>query len=149
MNRYQRTFGICTLFVSVPCVAFMIVGLGSGNAGLALGTGGMASIWCVLYLFLRAKRKGAFALSLIGVNIMWWPTLLLTISWVRFVLENDSLEGPDGVGSPVAFLLIVAVEQYLFIPTTLVIVRGIIEVVRGRRSGVSSAAHVDAEAGGQ
>jgi len=129
MNRYERTFLLCTWLTSVPCILFSILGIYSGNFVPPLIPGIIAAIWWGAYFFLRSRKKYAFAISLVVVNLLWWPLLVQSIRRMHFVIVNGALERVDGYGSPAAFLLGLAFEQFSFIPASMVIARAVVEMI--------------------
>ena len=134
MNRYKRTFLLSTWMTSVPCIVFSILGIYSGNFMPPLIPGIIAAIWWGAYFFLRSRKKYAFAISLVIVNLLWWPLLVQTVRRMHFVIANGALEGADGYGSPMVFLVGLLFEQFFFIPASMVIARAVLEMIRKERT---------------
>jgi len=130
MNRYKRTFLLCTWMTSVPCILFSILGIYSGNFMPPLLPGIIAAIWWGAYFLLRFRKKCAFAISLVVVNLLWWPLLVQTVRRMHFVIADGALEGADGYGSPMAFLVGLLFEQFFFIPASMVIARAVLKIIR-------------------
>jgi hypothetical protein len=81
-------------------------------------------------LLRRAPAAGRSALAL--TLVAWTLAAAQTVRRLAFVARTGRLEGADGVGSPTAFLLGLAVEQLVFfVPLT--VLGGILWRARPRR----------------
>ena len=76
----------------------------------------MLLLWWGAYWYVRKGSKRAFWLSFSLVNLFWWPLLWQTGRRIVFVIEHGGMERSDGHGSPLAFLLTVTAEQWVFLP---------------------------------
>jgi hypothetical protein len=137
MDRYKRTFLLATLLISLPCILFLVTGIFWGNFMPALIPGVISAIWWGAYFLLRTNKKYVFSVSLMIVNLFWWPLLVQTIRRMYFVIENDGLEGANGYGSPLAFLLSLTFEQFFFIPISMVMARAVVEILKKLRTNAS------------
>ena len=85
-----------------------------------LGIAIFAAAWWVVGARLRRGVPGAAALAMGLVAVPWSLVLVQTIRRVTFVAREGRLEGADGHGSPLAFLLGLATEQLLiFLPLSI------------------------------
>jgi hypothetical protein len=65
-------------------------------------------------LQLVARRKEGLQVAFIGVAVLLTVGLVSLGMRAAFVVSNGGIEGPDGFGSPMAFLIGLAFEQGLF-----------------------------------
>ena len=63
---------------------------------------------------LASNRRQGFEMAVIGTSIVLAIGLGLLGLRVFFTARNGGIEGPDGFGSPLAFLIGLAFEQMLF-----------------------------------
>lgn len=124
LHNYKRTFRAVAWTLLVPFVFLFLVAFNLHEYRNAILLAAYAASWVRANYLLRADRKHAFVFSMVVANLTWWPTLWLNLPWIRYVLVNGSMEGPNGEGSPLAFLLLVVEVNLFFIPSTLVMVRG-------------------------
>jgi hypothetical protein len=58
------------------------------------------------------------------IAVPWTAALAQTMRRIAFVAREGGLDGPEGYGSPMAFLLGVVLEQgFVFIPLTIIAAR--------------------------
>lgn len=124
MNSYRRCFAAVAVLLSAPCVALLVAGLLHRQWALVGAASVVPALLWYLYWLLLQQRRYSFALSFAVMAALWIPLLHQTGRRVHFVLENENLEPRSGDGSPMAFLLGMAVEQVLFIPLSAVIFVG-------------------------
>jgi hypothetical protein len=80
-------------------------------------------IWLVSTAGLFLRKKWGWFLALSAVVVIWILMLIQTIRRITFVIVNQSMEGPHGEGSPMAFILGFLSEQILFfIPMTTLLI---------------------------
>jgi len=123
-------------------VVLITIGLGLHSAdwliSLHFGRAALATavlvVWWISFLYLKKKRPRAVALSFLLVNIFWWPLLYQTMRRILFMIEHGGMERSDGLGSPLAFLVNMVIEQIFFLPLTVTIVLGVL-VIRKSRKG--------------
>lgn len=75
-----------------------------------------------------------FKVSVLVAAILCVPFSYRLVSRVLFVLEHGGMEGLDGYGSPLAFLIGLFFESLIFIPLFLLFIYGFFLVIRGRLS---------------
>jgi hypothetical protein len=86
--------------------------------------GGFALAWWIVGGQLRHGRSRALVPAMLLIALPWAAALAQTMRRIAFVLREGALDGPDGYGSPMAFVLGVVFEQGLvFIPLTVIAVR--------------------------
>jgi hypothetical protein len=83
------------------------------GVGIVLFAGLLGRLWH-LYWALRKEKGHAFLASSVVIILFWVPLLFLTVGRMAFVARNDSLEGPGGRVSPLAFLLGLFIEKLFF-----------------------------------
>ncbi|MBI5894927.1 MAG: hypothetical protein HZB24_02575 [Desulfobacterales bacterium] len=131
MNRYRAAFLFAGCVIALPCTFLLAVNLYHARLiGIVL-FGGLLMIWWALYWKLRQKKRYAFPLSLAVVLLLWLPLLAQTVRRLSFVIENGALEGPGGLGSPLAFLSGLFMEQLFFIPLSVVIASAMVGLAKG------------------
>lgn len=129
-NRYQRTFLVSSSLISVPCFLMVTAGaLGGHFIQSLLGAAIATSCWSA-YLALQSNRRHAFAWSFVVASLVWTFSLVLVVRMVEYARLNPALEGASGRDSPAAFFADLVFVLFLFVPASLVIVRGVIETVR-------------------
>ena len=134
MNIYVTSFKVSAAIISLPCSFLLAVNLNNLNALGVVLFGGLLSLFWGLYWLLRTGKRFAFAVSFSFVAILWFPLLYQTIKRINFVLENGGMERADGQGSPLAFLLGLATEQFFFIPLSALVVVGLIQWLRPNKA---------------
>ena len=127
MDLYKRTFLVSAIIISLPCVFFAITCLQSPLGLVALGVG---FTWWLAYQLLRNDLKFAFTFSFILANVFWWPLLFDFARRLFFMIRIIWLENVDGDGAPLKLLLGTLLEQFFFIPSTLVVARGVLTLIR-------------------
>jgi hypothetical protein len=86
--------------------------------------GAYALAWWMTGAQLRRGHSHAPVLALLLIAAPWLAALGQTMLRVAFVLREGDLDGPDGYGSPMAFVLGVVFELGLvFLPLTVIAVR--------------------------
>ena len=107
----MRRTGILLVAYSV-----LVCILGATSAGKVLFwfvvSGGAAGL--VGGVQLASNRRQGFGMALVGTSIVLAIGLGLLGLRVFFTIRNGGMEGPDGFGSPLAFLIGLAFEQMLF-----------------------------------
>ena len=83
-------------------------------------------------LYLKEKGKYSFYLSFFIVNLFWLPLFYRTYERVAFINKYGNFEGDDARGSPLAFVLGLYIEQFFFIPLTVLFILGLIIILRGK-----------------
>jgi len=129
MKFYRRSFLIAASVISVPLGFFLFVNLYHVRVAPTIL---LACILCVvwsLYWSLKKNLSYSFHVSYLLVCIFWLGLFYQTCRRLMFVVSNDSLEGPGGAGSPLAFLIGMFFEQLLFLPLSVVFVSGIVGFV--------------------
>jgi hypothetical protein len=93
---------VCVLAAtSAGRTLFWIVAAG-GAAGLVGG------------VQLAAKRTQGFGMAFVGVGVLLATGLRFLVLRSAFMVENGGMEGPEGRGSPLAFLIGLVFEQLVF-----------------------------------
>jgi len=88
----------------------------------SLGVISFALAWCGAGLGLLRERRWAGSVAVVLVVVPWIPAALQTFRRVVRV-STGTMEGPDGHGSPLAFMLGFVVEQLVFfVPLTFLLV---------------------------
>lgn len=131
MKTHLRAVAVASVLVSVPCCFFIAVNLYNGRVGGVLLFSALLGLVWGMRAFLRSGWRYALPASLAFVALLWVPLLIRSIGRVSFVLENRGMERADGYGSPLAFLMGVAIEQFFFIPPTIILVSGAITMLSG------------------
>lgn len=134
MKTYVTSFKIAAAVISLPCGFLLVVNLNNFNALGVLVFAGLPSLFWGLYWLLRTGKRFAFVVSFSFVAVLWLPLLYQTIKRVNFVLENGGMERVDGQGSPLAFLLGLATEQFFFIPLSAVVIVGLLQWLRPNKA---------------
>lgn len=134
MKIYVTSFKIAAAVISLPCIFLLAVNLNNFNAPGVVVFAGLLSLFWGLYWLLRTGKRFAFAVSFSCVIVLWLPLLYQTIKRINFVLENEGMERADGQGSPLAFLLGLAIEQFFFIPLTVVVIVGLMQWLRSNKT---------------
>jgi hypothetical protein len=127
-DGYKRTYLISCIVVSVPCLFFIFLGIVNASLWHILFWGIILGLWWIPFVLLRRNAGRSFLISFLVANLFWWPLLIQTSRRIHHIAATGSLEGPGGMGSPVAFLLQMVIEQWFFIPASIVLIRGIIEL---------------------
>ena len=134
MNRYLRSYLIAAVFVSIPLALYLLEYVLKGRLfGITLISGILVTLWGLYYL-LRKNMKYSFQASFVLVSVCWALLAYQTSRRILFVIENDSLEGEGGRGSPLAFLIGLIFEQFIFLPLTIVFVSGLVGLINGQLS---------------
>ena len=134
MKIYVTSFKVAAAIISLPCSFLLAVNLNNFNVLGVVIFGGMLSLFWGLYWLLRTGKRFAFAVSFSFVAILWLPLLYQTIKRINFVLENGGMERADGQGSPLAFLLGLATEQFFFIPLSALMIVGLMHWLRPNKA---------------
>ena len=130
MNRYRRSFLFAGIVVSLPCAFLLALNLYFFPVGGIALCAAFQLLWWGLYWALKREKKHAFVASFVVIVLFWLPLLYQTVRRLAFGIENDSLEGPDGEGSPLAFLLGLFMEQLFFIPLSIVLASALIGLAK-------------------
>ena len=86
--------------------------------------GAYALAWWIAGGYLRRTRSPRLAVPLFLIALPWAAALAQTIRRITFVAREGGMEGTDGAGSPMAFVLGVVFEQgIVFIPLTVIACR--------------------------
>lgn len=134
MKSYVASFKVAAAIVSLPCSFLLAVNLNNFNTLGVIVFAGLLSLFWGLYWLLRTGKRFAFAVSYSFAAVLWLPLLYQTIKRINFVLENGGMERADGQGSPLAFLLGLATEQFFFIPLSAVVLVGLMQWLRPNKS---------------
>ena len=134
MKIYVTSFKIGAVVISLPCTFLLAVNLNNFNALGVVVFAGLLSVFWGLYWRLRTGRRFAFAVSFSFVVVLWLLLLYQTIKRINFVLENGGMERPEGQGSPLAFLLGLATEQFFFVPLSAVVIVGLMQWLRPNKA---------------
>lgn len=135
-NRYQRTFLAGSSLISVPCFLMVITGVLAGQVLQSLLAAAIATSCWSAYFTLQSNRRHAFALSFVVASLVWTFSLVLVVQMVQYARLNPALEGASGRGSPAAFIADLVFVLFLFVPASVIIVRGVIETARRTRSRI-------------
>lgn len=127
MKSYVTSFKVAATIISLPCSFFLVVNLNNFNALGVVVFAGLLFLFWSLYWLLRTGKRFAFAVSYSVAVVLWLPLLYQTIKRINFVLENGGMERIDGQGSPLAFLLWLATEQFFFLPLSAVVIIGFMQ----------------------
>lgn len=131
LNRFRTSFFLAATVVSLPCVFLLVANMLAANvAGIAI-FGGMLALWWLLYWMLEEGKRFAFQLCFGLVLLLWLPLLVQFGGRIHFVLENGSFERPDGLGSPLAFLSGLILEQLFFIPLSVALTSALVGLTKG------------------
>lgn len=83
-------------------------------------------IWVASTIGLFMQKKWSWFLALSSVAVLWILMFIQTTRRIIFVVANQSMEGPKGEGSPMAFIINFVFEQiFLFIPMTVLLILAI------------------------
>lgn len=115
MSNYKLAFLTIGILITAISVMPFMGGLFELNPVQILTFGGIPCLWWFAYNGLQKSRKGAHASSLTLVCLMCGLLLTGLIQRQMFVVRNHSMEGPNGEGSPLAFLLGLAFELFFFV----------------------------------
>lgn len=132
MTIYSKALLLAAAVISLPSTFLIVVGIVNLRPGLLLVWSGMMILWWSAYFYVRSDRRFSFWGSFLLVNLFWWPLLVQTIRRIAFVMENDGMEGADGHGSPLAFLIGIVFEQAFFLPLSVALVAGLIVVMQSK-----------------
>ena len=106
----RRTGMLLVAYSMLVCI------LGATSAGKVLFwfvvSGGAAGL--VGGVQLASNRRQGFGMAFVGTSIVLAIGLGFLGLRVFFTIRNGGMEGPDGFGSPLAFLIGLAFEQMLF-----------------------------------
>jgi len=134
MNRYLRSYLIAAVFVSIPLALYLLEFVLKGRLlGIAFISSLLVVLWG-LYHLLCKNIKYSFQASFALISVCWALLAYQTSRRVLFIIENDSLEGEGGRGSPLAFLIGLIFEQFIFLPLTIVFVSGLVGLINGQLS---------------
>jgi hypothetical protein len=133
MKSYRLGMLICAIILSV----FAFFPFSSGDRLLTLIVVGILFLWWSAYEGLCRSIKGSFTFSW-SLNILAWCGLLaVLILRMQFVLQSGgSMEGPHGEGSPMAFLIGLTFEVFLFLVFSTMLLLGLrafLEIRKGKR----------------
>ncbi len=124
MKAYTTTFKIAASIISLPCGFLLTINIINFNIiGISIFVGILSLLWGCFWA-LRKEIAFAFHLSYLLTVIFWLPLGFRTIERISFILTNGGMEKSDGYGSPLAFLLGLTMEQFFFIPLTILVLVG-------------------------
>ena len=123
LNHYRRAFLRTAWFATPPGFLITVNGLVDVR-WVNLLVGACVLAWWFACWYLQRDGKWPVAVSFALCSVFWAALLAQTLRRVNFVLTNGTLEGPEGEGSPLAFLVDLAVEQLVFIPLTITFLYG-------------------------
>lgn len=130
MNRYRASFRFAAWVVSIPCVFLLAVNVYNVRLDGVMLLAGLLALWWGLDWGLMRDKKPAFIASLAVATLFWALLFIQTIRRLAFIVGNDALEGPGGHGSPVGFLLGLAMEQIFFVPLSIVLASAVVGLVK-------------------
>ncbi len=97
-------YGLLVCLLSATSASRILFPILAGGGAAAL-VGGVQLV---------ARRKQGLRSAFIGVGVLLAVGLVFLGLRVAFVVRNGGMEGPDGYGSPLAFLIGLAFEQCAF-----------------------------------
>ena len=111
-------WGILPTMVAISALSRDPLGMWSN----ALGAYALA--WWIAGGYLRRSRSPKLAVPLVLIALPWLAALAQTMRRITFVAREGGMEGADGAGSPMAFVLGMVFEQGLvLIPLTVIAFR--------------------------
>lgn len=132
MKAYRICFVIATALISLPLgAALWIQILASNPQGVALFSAALVLMGCVAWAVYRQWRF-AFAGSLALAALLWLPLALQTLSRIAFMLKHGGMDCANCEASPLAFLVGMLLEQWIFLPLTAVLLTGARHIWRTR-----------------
>jgi hypothetical protein len=110
----------------------LILGLAAaGNGRAAILFGGMSAFG---FTAAAALRRSYPRIAITSALIAWLPLAADTWRRVAFAIEYPNLERPDGIGSPLAFVVDFVMDQIFFLPLTVMILLTAWRLWRSRRA---------------
>jgi len=129
--RYQRWLLVSGVIVSCVYGYFLIGCLMSSWFGWAAFCVGLITFWWLFYKRLEHAHKHSIILTLLAVLLAWLPMAWLLAERIRF-MKRSGFEGPNGEGSPLAFLIGLTAQLVTFFPVTVTLVLGLCALVYER-----------------
>ncbi len=133
LKRYRYSVLFLSIVVSIPAVFFIVVSFFNGKIQTFLFGLFILLLSWGMYALLKKEKKYAFGISFAIINIFWWFFLMQAIKRISFLLKNGGMELPNGMGSPLAFLIGMVSELVFFIPLTIVLISGLIYLFKKRK----------------
>ncbi|AFV00112.1 hypothetical protein [Simiduia agarivorans] len=133
MKIYSVLYKIFAAVISIPILWLSFIGgVGHNYGQLMIAFILLVVVW--VGAIFAGKRSQKFVITSVFIAaIISLPLFYRLAERVLFVLENDGLEGPDGYGSPMAFLISGFIELLLFFPFFTIFVFGSVLCVRYKK----------------
>jgi hypothetical protein len=133
MDKYRKAFFASALVISlrwglpqiISIVSFKLTGLG------IVGTFLIA--WWGLYFYLRTESKKAFWFSFVLINLHFWPSLVLNVRKIIYVIKNGGIDKVYGYGSPWAFCNDSVFKLIFLVPLTFAFIFGVLAIKNFRK----------------
>lgn len=128
MSSYHKSLLSIAIILTAPCLLFICAGIYKGNwKQIFVWATIFFTWWCVFFIYSKGY-KYSLQISLLVINIFWWPLLYRTLIRVIFVFQNHGFERSDGSGSPLAFLIGFTIEQMFFLPLSVALYFGVVMI---------------------
>lgn len=134
MERYKIAFLVSAIIITLPSVSALVRGVLERDILLVLVFGGIPALWWFAYSSLHRIRKGSFAFSWSLVLLVCLLFMARLIQRIVFIVRNSGMEGPDGYGSPLAFLIGLSSELLSFMVFLVVAIFGLAVLLERRKS---------------
>lgn len=121
---YKKLFFYMMIFFFLPQLFFLYIGFSSATLYHFLFIFVPLSLFLGTFIYLTYDKPFSFWLSFILVNLLWWPLFFKLALRAVFVIMHLGMDGADGMGSPLAFLIHLVYELVLFVPLSFIFITG-------------------------
>lgn len=133
MKIYSILYKSIAVVLTLPLLWFFFIGVvGANFAQIMIVALLFVIIWSGAVLAGKKSRKCHLLSVFIGAVISL-PLLYRLGGRLLFVLEHGSMEGPNGYGSPMAFVLNALIEMLFFVPFFIILIFGIVLSAKGKK----------------
>lgn len=132
MSFFRKLFFTITIILSIPSILFLLPGIFHIQVYRVVFWVIVLSILWSGYFFAMSNFKYSLQLSILAVLLLLAPLSHRFISRFIFMAENHGMEGPNGLGSPMAFLIGFVTESFFFLPLMFLFITGLIVLFRSK-----------------
>ena len=115
LNVHKALCLVICLLLTFPCPIAILYARSDRDLLMAATPAALLCLIWAVFRGVQIGRRDALLVSVVVTGIASGLLLLHLAGRSLFVIQNNSMEGPDGFGSPLAFMIGLVSELFLFI----------------------------------
>jgi hypothetical protein len=138
MKQYMQAYMVGGILVTIASIMSILNGIVEPNMQKIVISAALLCLWWFLYDRMQRSKRGSVAFSLVPVGYVWCLLLSYMLSFRAFAVKHNSLEGPNGEGSPLAFLLDLGIIAFFFLIYSAIGWQGLAAILRKKQEPPSA-----------